>query len=52
MVPQQMLVTAEAVKGESWQSGQAQETVRDILFHIETELVSRRCVSLPCRYQV
>jgi hypothetical protein len=39
-----MLVTAEAVKGESRQSGQVQEAVRDILFRIETELVSRRRV--------
>ena len=42
--PEQMLVTAEAVKGESRQSGQAQEAVGDITFGIETALVSRRRV--------
>jgi hypothetical protein len=39
-----MLVTAEAVKGESRLSGQAQEAVGDIPFRIETEFVSRRRV--------
>jgi hypothetical protein len=50
--PEQMLVTAEAVKGESRQSGQAQEAVCDILFRTETEFVSCRRVRLPCCYQV
>ena len=50
--PQQMLVTAEAVKGESRQSGQTQEAVCDVLFCIETGLVFRRRVRLPCCYQV
>ena len=50
--PEQMFVTAEAVKGECRQSGQTQEAVRDILFRIETELNPRRRVRLPCCYQV
>ena len=46
----QMLVAAEAVKGKSRKSGQAQEAVRDIFFRIETELVFCRRVRLPCCY--
>ena len=41
-----------ATKGESRHSGQAQEAVRDILFRIETEFVSRCRVRLPCCHQV
>jgi hypothetical protein len=41
-----MFVTAEAVKGESWQSGQAQEAVGDMLFRIGAKLVWLRGVGL------
>ena len=37
-----MFVAAQAVKGESRQSGQSQKAVGDILFRITTELISRR----------
>ena len=47
-----MLVTAEAVQGERWQCCQAQEAVPDVHFCIETGLVFRSRVRLPCCYQV
>ena len=50
--PQQVLVAAEAIQRERRQLRQAQEAVPDILFCIETELISRCRVRLLCCYQM